>query len=84
MSSHCGRYPKCGCSEYVGNKCHLSDEEYVKQGVDEGKKLIDGLLLEAAKRSEDMQNLKWQESLKYEGKKRNKMKHLTPKKKKRK
>ena len=51
---------------------------------DESQKLIDRLLLEASKRNTEMQNLKYEELLKYEGKKRNKMKHLTPKKKKRK
>ena len=25
MSSHCGRYPKCGCSSVMGTKCHLPD-----------------------------------------------------------
>lgn len=23
MSSHCGRYPGCGCSKSMGTKCHL-------------------------------------------------------------
>ena len=23
MSSHCGRYPNCGCSSVAGTKCHL-------------------------------------------------------------
>lgn len=25
MSSHCGRYPGCGCSSQIGTKCHLPD-----------------------------------------------------------
>ena len=59
-------------------------QEIVLVGEDETKKLIEGLLLEASKRGEEIQSMKWIEDLKYEGKKRNKMKHLTPKKKKRK
>jgi hypothetical protein len=80
MSSHCGRYPKCLCPESYGNKCHLSEEEYISKGVDEGKRLIDGLLLEASKREME---LKYTPRETF-GKQRNQMKHLTPKKKKRK
>lgn len=25
MSSHCNRYPGCGCSSSVGTKCHLPE-----------------------------------------------------------
>jgi len=25
MSTHCGRYPNCGCSSYIGTKCHLPE-----------------------------------------------------------
>lgn len=25
MSSHCNRYPKCGCSPEIGSKCHLPE-----------------------------------------------------------
>lgn len=28
MSSHCDRYPDCGCSSVIGTKCHLD-------GIDE-------------------------------------------------
>lgn len=31
MSSHCSRYPNCGCSKEIGTKCHLPHgEETVK------------------------------------------------------
>lgn len=25
MSSHCSRYPACGCNKYCGSKCHLPE-----------------------------------------------------------
>lgn len=25
MSSHCGRYPGCGCNSYCGTKCQLPE-----------------------------------------------------------
>jgi hypothetical protein len=25
MSTHCGRYPSCGCSSYIGTKCQLPE-----------------------------------------------------------
>lgn len=27
MSSHCNRYPGCGCGSYVGTKCALPDND---------------------------------------------------------
>jgi len=27
MSSHCSRYPGCGCSSVIGTKCHLKDDD---------------------------------------------------------
>ena len=27
MSSHCSRYPTCGCSSIVGTKCNLSESD---------------------------------------------------------
>lgn len=26
MSSHCGRYPSCGCTKEIGSKCQLPSE----------------------------------------------------------
>ena len=80
MSTHCPRYPECGCSESFGTKCHLPDLRAKNARDFEGTELINGLLLEAEKRIEEQ---KHQPSVKIK-KQRNKMKHLTPKKKKRK
>ena len=32
MSSHCGRYPGCGCTSHIGTKCHLpADDPRLKE-----------------------------------------------------
>lgn len=34
MSSHCNRYPSCGCSSSIGTKCHLVESD-TKQAQEE-------------------------------------------------
>lgn len=45
MSSHCSRYPECGCSKEIGTKCHLP---YGK-GLNTGNE-VDELEIEKMKR----------------------------------
>lgn len=50
MSSHCGRYPGCGCSSVVGTKCHLPDNDpSLKEKEPEFSDAV-----EAAKRMEEL------------------------------
>lgn len=43
MSSHCSRYPACGCTSSIGVKCHLSegDPRLLEKEVDNTADEID-------------------------------------------
>lgn len=43
MSSHCNRYPQCGCGETVGTKCHVPEIILVGQGKVSMTELVHGL-----------------------------------------
>lgn len=45
MSSHCVRYPICGCSKEIGEKCHWTKERY-ESDVAERLAVADGVLVE--------------------------------------
>lgn len=47
MSSHCYRYPKCGCGPDVGTKCGFPDDHKALSEGPEEKKPVD---IEALKR----------------------------------
>lgn len=72
MSSHCGKYPNCGCPPEYGTKCYPEKEPFFDN--EEVKQLIEVLKQE--------QDVIPKEPVKV--KQRNKMTHLTAKKKKRK
>ncbi len=55
MSSHCGRYPNCGCSKEVGTKCHLPDDHSkLKEQVIDGNELSAALAITLGEQMNDL------------------------------
>lgn len=97
MSSHCNRYPECGCNSYCGTKCHLPDGHLdllkIEPEFDDNSSFRSDLssILTQDELDKRHQQHKFDDSIEYRDgfpqgmkKVRKKNTHLTPKKKKRK